>query len=807
MIGQSRFMWYNLYMTILSNNSASISPNSAVKSTLARLLAVENIHVTHEHTKTASFNLKTRTLSMPIWKEVSFSLQDMLLGHEVSHALHTPLEGWKSAIAEIAAEKRIAPATAKSYLNIVEDARIERLIKTKFPGLRVDFFKGYGELIARGFFGDISKPATMCFADRMNLHFKCGLHCGTAVQFSAEEQTLVVRASTATTWQEVVEIAKAMIDASKGAAPQQEAEEPMKGGKMDASGEKGEDTGETSESVEGEGEEEIEIESEKGTGEPVPTEAGEDEDGETDEEGEESDSDAPATEKQEQTATAMDSAAASDVPVPQTDGTIEKGIESLTADAKSELAKIVRVALPDLNIDTVVVDYKTIQRDLSTNAGWQHATSSVMKSPLKIADYTQATAAMSASWNRKKAADTFRRTTIAKTGHLDTLRMTQWKWNDDIFRKTTRIAEGKNHGIVILLDWSGSMNSCLQSTIGQLFILTDFCRKNAIPFEVFAFSDGDYLPHDVAERERWQAARLSERNNPESFIDLREICLFNFLSSSMTTVEYELGKNILWNWRTLTAYDSRFKLNGTPTNTALLYASTIVEKFIARTRVQCCHTIVLTDGEATDSISINDSKMEYKTGGADLDISKAYWNRFKTAVVLTDEKTGASYDIRRCTSRTSTMESGYSHTQFGNFRAKTESGYSMAQMKHHMEFCLDILRRRTGTKIHWIGLTDGGCVSRSAEMKEDKTSNMKRDGYCTGVVAGWDSSVVINSQRFSRDSSGAISDKSQHIIKEAESKLNVAVTKKQLTNAFMDTQMAHASLRSLATIIGEYLAF
>ena len=40
----------------------------------------------------------------------------------------------------------------KSFLNIIEDARIEKLVKGRYPGLKSQFFGGYKELHEKDFF-------------------------------------------------------------------------------------------------------------------------------------------------------------------------------------------------------------------------------------------------------------------------------------------------------------------------------------------------------------------------------------------------------------------------------------------------------------------------------------------------------------------------------------------------------------------------------------------------------------------------------------------------------------------------------
>ena len=94
------------------------------KSTLAKLLATENISVEYSKISTAAFNPKTRTLYCPIWKDMSNDLHDLLLGHEVGHAHETPAEGWHDAVCEKGLKY-------KGFLNVIEDARIEKKIKRR----------------------------------------------------------------------------------------------------------------------------------------------------------------------------------------------------------------------------------------------------------------------------------------------------------------------------------------------------------------------------------------------------------------------------------------------------------------------------------------------------------------------------------------------------------------------------------------------------------------------------------------------------------------------------------------------------
>ncbi len=173
----------------------------ASKSILAKLLASENITVSHQQVKTAYFDLKNRTMVLPIWKDMDGDLYDLLTGHEVGHALNTPEHGWHDQVAT-------SSKKYKDFLNVIEDARIEKLVKRKFPGLAKSFSRAYAGLYERDFFGikklgDLNK---LNLIDRINLRFKLGAHV--VVEFNDFERDIVREVDNAETWEQVVDIAQ-----------------------------------------------------------------------------------------------------------------------------------------------------------------------------------------------------------------------------------------------------------------------------------------------------------------------------------------------------------------------------------------------------------------------------------------------------------------------------------------------------------------------------------------------------------------------------------------------------------------------
>ena len=127
-----------------------------------------------------------------------------------------------------------------------------------------------------------------------------------------------------------------------------------------------------------------------------------------------------------------------------------------------------------------------------------------------------------------------------RTGVLDTSNLHTYKFNEDLFKKVSVIPDGKNHGLIFILDWSGSMSHVMKDTCKQLFNLLWFCKKVNIPFEVYAFTN------------EWKARDFDDYGRPK-FIEQNEcyereenqlhVCssfsLMNFFTSKVSGKELE----------------------------------------------------------------------------------------------------------------------------------------------------------------------------------------------------------------------------------------------------------------------------
>ena len=606
---------------------------TASKDILARAMAQEDITVEHRaDVPSAYFDTAGRTLCLPIWKDMDNSLYDMLVGHEVSHALHTPAEGWQDFIG-----KGKQSGMRHMFLNVVEDARIERKIKDKFPGIRRDFASAYKSLQDRDLFELADKDISeLPLIDRLNLQFKLGLHCQLPVPFRADEQQYVTRMADADTFEDVMELARELYKRQVEEDEEQQEQQESQGQPGAGKGEEGEGQGSSSGSSDGDDEDgqgsssglgdEDSDEDGQGSSGSQGDESGEDsgasadddtDDGESADssnDGENSENGDIAEELSYDDYTNNESCAGS------TQRNFEKGVENLRDENAGEYTY---TTLPTPNLDRIVVDFKQIETlwTVCQQSSKDYASDDAVEARVEIAknlrEYQNAikgtVAQMVQQFQMKQAADADKKTEIAKTGVLDTVNMINYRWSEDIFLKNEVHPDGKNHGMVMYVDWSGSMSGILKDTVEQLLVLVEFCRKVNIPYEVYAFSSNLHSaslnPHETYsdEWEAWNTANPEPEQwnkNAESDCTPHDFQLYNFLSSRMNKRQYQTALSNLW-ILTETAVHYYYRgiaprclaLGCTPLNEAVVCAMTQVPAFQQANDIQIVNTVFLTDGD------------------------------------------------------------------------------------------------------------------------------------------------------------------------------------------------------------------
>ena len=566
--------------------------NYEVKGQLAKLLATEDLIIENRKVSTASFDVERRVLTLPMWEKASTTVYDLLVGHEVGHALYTPNENWMLDYPEV----------PQSFVNVFEDVRIEKLMKQKYPGLTKTFYTGYSQLAEQDFFGlEEHDEEDINLADRINIHYKIGNF--TDISFESDEQQFVDRAFKTKTFQDVLELAN---DLTIFLKEQQQQQESLGELSFDEDGE----MGSLMRAPQG-GELTDKSPNSQGQGQPDVKDM-------TNEE---------LVDELERLSDSNDVGGVHGNLEAVTDKTLQDNLENLNKKTFGEHREPEYVELPDLNMKTVVArnsevheylndHYSKSQKHFDQNSDtksfdiYEKVDSEYRlfrRAAQKEVNY------LVKEFEMRKSADAYARATISKTGILDCTKLHSYKYNEDLFKKITTLPDGKNHGLIFVLDWSGSMATVLKDTVKQLFNLIWFCKKVQIPFKVFAFTnewnsdlswnDGDcqYRRPVLPDHHEYADGRIK--------ID-PQFAMVEFMSSDVKKKDIELQMINIWrlassmmcyrNWHDTTYYQTprRLTLSGTPLNEALVSLNQIIPEFQKSTGVQKVQCITLTDGEA-----------------------------------------------------------------------------------------------------------------------------------------------------------------------------------------------------------------
>lgn len=511
---------------------------------LAKVLANENLTVRKTKIKTACFDLVNRELMLPMWDNLDPVVETMLVEHETGHALFTPVQ-YKDEVQ--------ARPYMSTILNVVEDARIERLFKEKYPGSRKDFAAAARVLRETDFFEiDGADVNSFNLIDRINLYCKLGVLTG--VKFSKDELPFVMRNASTVTFPEVVTLANDIYAfmLTKEMQKQEEAD------KSDSEGDTERGDGTPADDEEGE----------STSGDPSDGEANHDDDDDGDPD-EYSDGSFDFEEQQRDIEAALTS---------KTDELYNSKLGDHAGVGEAPRYVTLDEDYPSFN----VVGYKEVLTTVSKRVG------SPSRDPVEKfkRTVTKQVGHLVQQFELKKAAEVYARRRITKTGFIDTNKISQYQIKDDIFRRSIKVKEGQNHGIVMLLDWSRSMvtGGTIYHSIDQIMQMVMFCRSVGVPYRVFAFTD--HYDYDYSNIDR-------NRNHRGESVKLLE-----FFSNEMTLTQH----NEMMAYMSQGSVMSTYRLHYTPLAPAILMMRKIIPEFKAKYRVDKLNFMTFTDGGNTTSI-------------------------------------------------------------------------------------------------------------------------------------------------------------------------------------------------------------
>lgn len=595
---------------------------------IAKLLSRENISIVEGNFSTASFDVKHRILRVPNWSFDSKDLYDLFIGHEVGHALYTTVEGIHDA-------REIIPGVPFSYLNVVEDCRIEKLIRRDFPGLVPAFKRAYANLLQRNFFGQNIQERinTMSLIDRINVKSKLG-HL-IEVEFDEAEQKLFDMCMATETFNDVIEAIKAILEHEQANASDEPAQQENQADIPESNEEAKNSDEEEQDSINAPQSESQENEIEQPSIEEVVEEqddlaSGQDDIAQSSNENNES---------EKQTEAAPEPA---NVPRSETDEEYRKNEEQLIAES---IAKEIMINVPDEAIEHCVFSYEKLAhaRKVTNEHNYKMLTENFPISGFKeyMAKVKKSISPAINQFNMAKSADQSARAKINKTGSIDTSRIWSYKVNEDIFKSVINTPDAKNHGLFFLLDNSASMYDNIPAVIDQIIHLVSFAKAVDIPFEVYSFtSQRDYqTDFNVKEGEIYPTAAV-----------------VNLTSSLLKKTDFE--ESLYGLYLRMMAYlkmpNSHYlfpmleRMSSTPFVESIVVLQPELEKFIKK--VQKATFVALLDGDT--------HRIEYKEQPHIQQIPWNERNNLNRIVSIKGRKISIGNELRNTNKRKIIMETG-----------------------------------------------------------------------------------------------------------------------------------------------------
>ena len=682
-------------------------------SLFAQLLASERLRVTVDrHARTASFAPESRLLTLPSWSNFDNDAWLLFIAHEVGHALYTPADSLTCPAFE-ALTKQYGRRAVLTVANIFEDVRIERLVRDKYRGLAGTFSRGYHSLMHRKFFGfDTLSPddwSSKMVLDRINVYAKVGGLLRLSLT-TAQEIAWFNRALRANTFDEImVLVADVMAELSEeqrqqaaqqsqpsqGQMSGQSQNEPSQGqlprdGQDKPSSQDKPSQGEPSQGKSSQDKPSQGESSQDAQGEPSQGEPSQDAQGQPSQDAQGEPSSQPASSSSSTTEPSNPFA------VPSQEAA--ESILAAAADVTYYDASNVTVMLPvstqhlhhnDRTIEEMLSLWKATpeQRDFFCKTAQQQRR-----------DQSSILASMIAAFRANQSAWQSRRVQVSRSGVIDTAKLAQYKLTEDLFLRRRSLPEAQNHGFVLHVDWSGSMDAKMAVVLWQVLHLIWFAESIKVPVSVYGFSNsGNDTPaaieyaskcrQNYSRAGRGRLIELYRSNAPSSVKQDAQSFLFALVlrfSGLVALSAWELTEaltmlkaggdveiahatrlasmpksllsivpsilSVMHAWGLNGNRDafghSEVNLGGTPLHHALISSVDTVRKFRQVHRVEQCVSVWLTDGEDTDGAPLGEDMSFPSSDSADSS-HRAYQVPLElpTTGMLVDPRSGRSFAI------------------------------------------------------------------------------------------------------------------------------------------------------------------
>ena len=476
----------------------------------------------------------------------------------------------------------------------------------------------------------------------------------------------------------------------------------------------------------------------------------------------------------------------------QTDENFRKNEDNLVS---QECKPYVYAKIPKANLENIVTPAKRVHQLLEKyyfnhsgaperSARFEsYASSKVKEFKSKNERYVSL---LAKEFEMKKAARAYAKAKVSNTGDIDISKLYKYQVEDNIFRKMMRVPKGKSHGLVLLLDRSGSMSRNMAGSIEQILVLAMFCRKVNIPFVLYGFGDVtesravDYPGYDIKKNVCFQ-----QNVNEFSFdtVFLRE-----YINSKMSNSEFNrcIRNLVLLKESYTSGYHSLGRpmsehLGNTPLLQAMIALEPITKQFRKVNNLDLVNLVVVHDGDAdnTSRVNVERDPHEWEKQGEKI-IRPTSFNSSRENVFIKDYESKLQVKIEPSILNGFYDES-FRIAIFDWFRAKTGAkifGFFIAGQGRELRQAL----------VHRYVNKDGKSISEILKEKYSSTHMMispERSDIIKDIVAKMKSEKFIQSYNKGYEAFFIMPGGSDLQIEDEELVVTGAVTANKLKTAFM----------------------
>ena len=344
---------------------------------------------------------------------------------------------------------------------------------------------------------------------------------------------------------------------------------------------------------------------------------------------------------------------------------------------------------------------------------------------------------MAKEFETRKSAAEYARTQTTKSGVIDSVKMNNYRTTDDIFRRMSFVPEGKNHGFVMYLDWSGSMCEHIKPTMEQTMNLVLFCRMIGVPHRVYAFTDVALSRNTSGPKWNAQCGTdgdimydataglielFSDKMRKSEFRDMSRIALaLAEVQSSHRTPGAPSYRD----------FPPQLSLGSTPLDDTIMSARIIYKQFKAQYNLDIVNTFFLSDGDSnaceTTLTSPGGELRRYAVGRYVSKYSSSTWGPSVFTTII-DPITKKSFDLVK-------------NPETGAYQSVTVS-------------LMDIFRETTGGNAIGYRITYSKTsdvyhqAGVSYNAAPDLCKEMRKNGYVkVGSETGYSALFLINSKK------------------------------------------------------------